>query len=51
MLFIVFPLCSIGDLVGVLAWQTVRELEDLKRLYAAKYKSDLELDLEGELHP
>ncbi len=42
---------SIGDIVGVMAWQDRSQLEDLKRLYAAKFKSDLELDLEGELHP
>jgi hypothetical protein len=37
--------------VGVLAWQTADQLEDLKRIYEAKFKSDLELDLEGELNP
>jgi hypothetical protein len=46
----IFPR-SIGDIVGVMAWQDRSQLEDLKILYAAKFKSDLELDLEGELHP
>ena len=42
---------SINDIVGVLAWQSGGQLDDLKRIYAAKFKSDLELDLEEELHP
>ena len=56
-IIIVFiTLCvSINDVVGLLAWKDADVLDEITKIYAAKYNSDLEEDLmaasEAKHHP
>ena len=46
---------SINDVVGLLAWKDADVLDEITKIYAAKYNSDLEEDLmaasEAKHHP
>ena len=55
-IIIFITLCvSINDVVGLLAWKDADVLDEITKIYAAKYNSDLEEDLmaasEAKHHP
>ena len=41
------PCFRIEDIVAALAWQDGSDLSDIKKMYHAKFNSDLQLDLEN----
>jgi len=38
--------CRINDIVGILAWRDADTLDDIKKIYRAKYRNELDDDLE-----
>ena len=36
----------INDIVGILAWKDADTLDDIKKIYRAKYRNELDDDLE-----